>query len=116
MRSSVSTATISRAFAAGTVLGVFAVFRYYLAQPGYDRGRLVLFALIAGATLLAGLGVGTRRPAVTIAGVVGLALLGFWQFVVGIFVYLAIGCFLLALLVDHAAYRSSTRPSSDSSS
>ncbi|SDR19990.1 hypothetical protein [Natronobacterium texcoconense] len=105
-----SRTTAARGIVVLTVVGLVGVLLYYLPQPGYGPFRLVLFGLIAGAAVLGGIGVVRRRPAFTIGGIVGLFLLGFWQAVLSVFIFPAIGLFLLALLLDYDAYDRTARP------
>ena len=103
MKTGRSVAGIVRGATVLSVLGLVGVLLYYLPQPGYSQSRLVLFGLVAGAAVLGGTGVVLRRFTVTMVGVVGLFLLGFWQAVLSVFIFLVIGLLLVAALLDHEA-------------
>jgi len=72
---------------------------WYLQEPGYTASRLVLFAIIGGAGVLALYGIVAERPAIAGVGIAGLFLLGFWQAVLWIVVYPVIAVLIVATLV-----------------
>ena len=55
-----------------------------LPQPGYRLSRLVLFALVTLVGWLGATGAVLDRFVPTVIGAVGLFLLGFWQFTIGL--------------------------------
>lgn len=86
------------------VVGLIAVLAYLLPSPGYRPSRLYLFVLVGAVGLLGAVGAVLERPKLVGGSSVGIFLLGFWQFVLGV-VMLPVSAvlFLTALLVDDAA-------------
>ncbi|GAB3688439.1 hypothetical protein GCM10028857_22590 [Salinarchaeum chitinilyticum] len=72
---------------------------WYLRRPGYTTSRLVFFAILSGAGVLALYGIVTDRGTVASAGIVARFLLGFWQAVLWFVIYPVIAVLLVAMLV-----------------
>ena len=108
MARSYSSAKLARGGSVGATLALGGVLLWYLPQPGYSQSRLVLFALIGGAATLGAVGAVADRPGVTLAGAVGLFLLGFWQAVLSVFIYPVVALFLLTAALDRKKYSDSS--------
>lgn len=91
---------LARGAALGAVLAFLGVLLWLLPQPGYQLSRLLLFGALAAAALIGGFGVLDRRPIVTVVGIGGLVLLGFWQAVLGVFVWPVVVLLLVVALID----------------
>jgi hypothetical protein len=96
-----SAANLIRGTAYVSVLGLIAVLLWLLPQPGYSQSRLVLFGLITAAAALGTTGTYLHHPKVTVAGVIGLFLLGFWQAVLSVFIWPVIGLLILTAIIDY---------------
>ncbi|MFB6121425.1 MAG: hypothetical protein ABEJ68_09950 [Halobacteriaceae archaeon] len=91
----------ARAVAEFGVSALLVVLASYLPKPRYSESRLLLFGLVAGAALLGGVGVVRRRPALTLAGAVGLLLLGFSQATLGVYAVPVAVLLLFAGFLEH---------------
>ncbi|WP_053947040.1 hypothetical protein [Halolamina sediminis] len=76
----------ARGLAMAALLTFLAVLVFYLDQPGYTHARLALFLALGSAATLGTAGAVLQRAAMTAAGAGMLALLGFWQATLWIFV------------------------------
>lgn len=78
-----------------------------LPQPGYRTSRLVLFAIVIAVGWVGAAGAVWGRFGPTIAGAIGLVLLGFWQFTIGLILLpTAVILLITALLAREEASRS----------
>lgn len=75
---------------------------WYLQKPGYTTSRLVLFAILGGAGVLALYGIVAERGTIVGVGITVLFALGFWQAVLWIVVYPVIAVLVVATLVGGA--------------
>lgn len=85
------------------VLGVVAlvvVLARILVGQGYTPLRLGLFGLIGLAAIVGGVGVVSRSVVASLAGALGLFLLGFWQAVLFVFVLPVSAVLVLVAVVD----------------
>ncbi|GAB7014191.1 hypothetical protein [Halolamina salina] len=92
----------AQGLAMAALLVFLCVLVFYLGQPGYTHARLALFLALGAAAVLGTFGVVTQRARVAAAGAAMLALLGFWQATLWIFVLpmagvLAVAGLLIAL-------------------
>lgn len=71
-----------------------------VALQGYTDTRLLLFGLLIVTACIGGVGVYRRRVAMTVAGAIGLFLLGFWQAVLFVFVLPVSGLLVLVAVLD----------------
>ncbi|MBP1986294.1 hypothetical protein [Halolamina salifodinae] len=76
----------ARGMTLAALLVFLAVLAFYLTQPGYTQRRLVLFVALGTVATLGTIGAYTGRALVAAAGAVLLALLGFPQATLWIFV------------------------------
>lgn len=95
---SVSVATLA-------VCLLFAALGWYLQEPGHSTSRLVFFAILGGAGVLALYGIVAERGTIAIGGIAVLSLLGFWQAVLWIVLFPVIALLLLATMIGNAETR-----------
>lgn len=70
-----------------------------LPQPGYQLSRLVFFALVILIGWIGAVGAYFERFVPTITGAVGVFLLGFWQFTIGLIMLPTSGALLVTALL-----------------
>lgn len=76
----------ARGLAAAALLAFLGVLVFYLGQPGATPARLALFLALGGAATLGTTGAVLGRASIAAVGALLLALLGFWQATLWIFV------------------------------
>lgn len=76
----------ARGMAIAALIAFLGVLVVYLDRPGYSTGRLLLFTALGGTATLGTAGVVAGRAIIAAAGAVSLALLGFRQAVIWMFV------------------------------
>ncbi|WP_396612837.1 hypothetical protein ACH9L7_06085 [Haloferax sp. S1W] len=107
METSYSKVDVLRGASVAAVALMTGVLVALLPQPGYQTSRLVLFAMVIVIGWVGAVGAVKRQFSLTLAGAIGLFLLGFWQFTIGL-VMLPTSVILLltALLVRGSASKS----------
>jgi hypothetical protein len=83
-----------------------------LPQPGYRTSRLVLFAIIIVVGWVGAAGAIWGRFGPTIAGAIGLFLLGFWQFTIGLIMLPTAAILLITALLAREDASSSNQADS----
>lgn len=104
-------ATLARLVRLVAVLAVAALvvlLAQHLLRQGVTPVRLGFFGLLGAVAILGGVGVVRRRPVLTVAGALGLFLLGFWQAVLSVFILPVSALLVLVAVVD-----ASSTPESD---
>lgn len=81
------------------VAGFLAVLGWYLGQPGYTVTRLVFFGVLGGLAVTGAAGVIVERPLMAVGSACCLALLGFWQAVLWIYVFPVWGVLFVTVVV-----------------
>lgn len=89
----------ARGLAAAALLAFLGVLVFYLDQPGYTHTRLALFLALGGAATLGTAGAVLQRASIAAVGALVLALLGFWQATLWIFVLPMAGVLAAASLL-----------------
>lgn len=75
---------VFRGLSVGVAVLLTLVLAALLPQPGYSTTRLVFFLLVAAVAWVGAVGAVRRRVGPLVGGGVGLFLLGFWQFTIGL--------------------------------
>jgi|GEM_PF-2372777 len=94
--------TLASGLAVFAALALTVVLLGYLPRDGFRSTRLLLFALVAGLAWASALGVVRDRPVVGGAGAAGVALLGFWQAALWIWLLPAAGLLLVGTALSTA--------------
>ena len=100
---SLSRSTLASGLAVFAALVLTTVLLGYLLRDGFLLTRTLLFVVVAGLAWVSALGVVSDRPTVGGAGAAGVALLGFWQAVLWIWLLPTAGLLLVATLVSTAS-------------
>ncbi|AFK19666.1 hypothetical protein E6P09_01825 [Haloferax mediterranei ATCC 33500] len=81
-----------------------------LPQPGYQTSRLVLFAVVIGLGWVGAAGAVRNRFALTVGSALGLFLLGFWQFTIGLVMLPTAAIFLVTALLTRGESETQSKP------